>query len=327
MDYHGGWSFFAILTVVLLTSGPVLHGEASDSELSEVRIGFGSSFSARRDVRFYLYTPLNIVDAHVFSVETVDTLMRSFYNSSHPVRVIIHGWYNNASSLVIQGIKDAYLDAGDYNVIGVDWAVGAGESYFRASQYTIAVGLVVADLINQLVRSNLTDMERLHLVGHSLGAHIAGNTGHALKTVQLQVIYGLDPASINFFQDEPDTRLSLDDAAYVEVIHTNTQLSGYPAPLGHVDFYMNYGRKQPGCKTDICSHGRSTEYFIESLTKTTKGFWGVGCNDYNEVKSRTCYNIKQLALMGGEFRQKNVTAGIYTVETLAEPPFAMGYVH
>ncbi|XP_052873226.1 pancreatic lipase-related protein 2-like [Anopheles cruzii] len=316
---------FPILTALVI----ILEGLAADTELSEVRIGFGTSFSARRDARFHLYTPLNPADAHVFAIDTVDTLMRSFYNSSHPVRIIIHGWYNNATSLVIQGIKDAYLRAGAYNVIGVDWGSGAGESYFRAAQYTIAVGLVVADLVNQLVRSNMTDMDRLHLVGHSLGAHIAGNAGHTLKAsqVMLQVIYGLDPASINFFQDEPESRLSTDDAAYVEVVHSNTQLSGYPAPLGHVDFYMNYGRKQPGCKTDVCSHGRSIEYFIESLTNTTKGFWGVSCYDYAEIKSRSCYNIKQQALMGGEYRQKNVTAGVYTVETLSEAPYAMGYVH
>ncbi|XP_053679191.1 pancreatic lipase-related protein 2-like [Anopheles nili] len=317
-----------LLILVAVHIGLVAQGgEVGDIELNEVRIGFGTSFSARRDVRFHLYTVLNRVDAHVFSIDTVDTLMRSFYNSSHPVRIIIHGWFNNATSLVIQGIKDAYLDVGSYNVIGVDWGLGAGDSYFRASQYTIAVGLVVADLVNQLVRSNLTDVERLYLVGHSLGAHVAGNAGHSLKTQQLQVIYGLDPASINFFQDEPDTRLSPDDAAYVEVIHTNTQFSGYPAPLGHVDFYMNYGRKQPGCKTDVCSHGRSTEYFIESLTNATKGFWGVGCNDYSEIKSRTCYNIKQLALMGADYGQKNISAGVYTVETMSEPPYAKGYVH
>ncbi|XP_050091085.1 pancreatic lipase-related protein 2-like [Anopheles aquasalis] len=326
--FHRSGRLVTLLSITLLIVGCAIHiCYAGNGELSEVRIGFGSSFSARRDVRFHLYTPLNTADAHVFSIDTVDTLMRSFYNSSHPVRIIIHGWFNNATSLVIQGIKDAYLSAGSYNVIGVDWGTGASESYFRASQYTIAVGLVVADLINQLVRSNMTTMERLHLVGHSLGAHIAGNTGHSLKTAQLQVIYGLDPASINFFQDEPETRLSPDDAAYVEVIHTNTQFSGYPAPIGHVDFYMNYGRKQPGCKTDVCSHGRSTEFFMESLSNTTKGFWGVACADYNEIKSRSCYNIKQQALMGGEYRQKNVTAGVYTVETLAEAPYAMGYVH
>lgn len=50
------------------------------------RIGFGSNFSAKRDVRFYLYTPLTVNEPHVFSIDTVGTLSRSFFNSSLPLR-------------------------------------------------------------------------------------------------------------------------------------------------------------------------------------------------------------------------------------------------
>ncbi|XP_058827112.1 phospholipase A1 2-like, partial [Topomyia yanbarensis] len=239
--------------------------------------------------------------------------------------IVIHGWMNNYTSLAIQGVKEAYLSKGEYNIIGVDWNKGAAEPYLRASQYTLAVGYVVADLIHRVVRSNMATMDQIHLIGHSLGAHIAGCAGNLVNVGKLKVIVGLDPASINFFEDEPDVRLSPDDAEYVEVIHTSTQFSGYPHPIGLVDFYINYGKKQPGCLTESCSHGRSIEIFIESLSKECKGFWGARCDDYNELKAKTCYNLKRQALLGGDPPRLENEKGIYVVVTSVDPPFALGY--
>ncbi|XP_058467025.1 phospholipase A1-like isoform X1 [Malaya genurostris] len=318
-----------IILVVIVTFGTTLADEPTDRSIltavSTNRIGFGSNFSAKRDVRFYLYTPLTVNEPHVFSIDTVGTLSRTFYNSSLPVRIVIHGWMNNYTSLAIQGIKKAYLSKGEYNVIGVDWNKGAAEPYLRASQYTLAVGYVVADLIHRVVRSSMASMDQIYLVGHSLGAHIAGCAGNLVNIGKIKVIFGLDPASINFFEDEPDVRLSPDDAEYVEVVHTSTQFSGYPHPIGQVDFYINYGKKQPGCLTESCSHGRSIEIFIESLAEQSKGFWGARCDDYNELKAKTCYNLKQQAFLGGDPPRLANEKGIYVVVTSVDPPFALGY--
>ncbi|KAL9703750.1 hypothetical protein quinque_007268 [Culex quinquefasciatus] len=314
-----------VLALTVLVRGVALAEDTTDPAIGSNRIGFAPSFSAKRDVRFYLYTPLTEIESHVFSIENAGSLSRTFYNTSLPLRIIIHGWMNNVTSLAIRGIKDAYLERGDYNVIGVDWNKGAAEPYLRASQYTLAVGYVVADLINRIVRSNMTKMDEIFLIGHSLGAHIAGNAGHLVTVGRVKTIFGLDPASINFFEDEPDTRLSANDAEYVEVIHTNTQFSGYPHPIGQVDLYVNYGKKQPGCLTESCSHGRSIEFFMESLAKDCKGFWGARCDDYNELKTKTCYNLKQQALMGGDPPRYENEKGIYVVVTSVDPPYALGY--
>ncbi|XP_055596131.1 lipase member H-like [Uranotaenia lowii] len=289
------------------------------------RIGFGPQFSAKRDVRFYLFTPLTETEPHVFAIDSVGSLARSFYNRSLPVRIVIHGWMNNYTSLAIRGVKEAYLSRGEYNVIGVDWNKGASEVYFRASQYTLAVGYVVADLIDRMVEAGMATLDQIYLIGHSLGAHIAGNAGRLTSVGKLKAIFGLDPASINFFEDEPETRLSSDDAEYVEVIHTNTQFSGYPHPIGHVDLYLNYGKKQPGCLTEACSHGRSIEYFMESLSPDCKGFWGARCDEYGELKSKTCYNLKQQALLGGDPPRWENEKGIYVVVTAVESPYALGF--
>ena len=46
-------------------------------------------------------------------------------------------------------------------------------------------------------------------------------------------------------------RLSADDAALVDVIHTNAGKLGEGPAIGHIDFYPNGGKEQPGCFFDF----------------------------------------------------------------------------
>ena len=62
---------------------------------------------------------------------------------------------------------------------------------------------------------------------------------------------GLDPASVLFTRDNPELRLNPTDAHFVDVIHTETEVLGVPTEIGHVDFYPNGGRNQPGCNQSL----------------------------------------------------------------------------
>lgn len=108
------------------------------------------------------------------------------------------------------------------------------------------------------------------MIGHSLGAHIAGmsmlqilnliqkisfsnhffhfSAGKKLQTEyrrKLRKIVGLDPAGPLFNIEKPEERLHSNDAIYVETVHTST--IGFFSPLGDVDFYPNGGQMQPQC--------------------------------------------------------------------------------
>lgn len=65
-----------------------------------------------------------------------------------------------------------------------------------------------------------------HIIGHSLGAHIAGYAGEAIITRglgKLGRISGLDPAE-PLFQRMPEfVRLDPGDAEFVDVIHTDAK--------------------------------------------------------------------------------------------------------
>lgn len=43
-------------------------------------------------------------------------------------------------------------------------------------------------------------------------------------------------------------KLDKEDAKFVDVIHTNALEKGKLEAVGHVDFYVNGGMSQPGCK-------------------------------------------------------------------------------
>lgn len=84
---------------------------------------------------------------------------------------------------------------------------------------------------------------------------------------------GLDPAGPNFEYAEAPSRLSPDDADFVDVLHTFTRGSpgrsiGIQKPVGHVDIYPNGGTFQPGCNIGeairvIAERGLGGKYDLE----------------------------------------------------------------
>ena len=137
----------------------------------------------------------------------------------------------------------------------------------------------------------------LHLVGHSLGAHICGVAALELKNRQtswrVSRITGLDPAQPCFRNVRLDLKLDHTDAPFVDVIHTNgrymTRMSlGLSEPMGHVDFYANGGRSQPGCVrvarslSDLLPFKKKGE-FIDKKESTYTYLLVVGYDAYLQV--------------------------------------------
>lgn len=72
-----------------------------------------------------------------------------------------------------------------------------------------------------------------YFIGHSLGAHIAGQAARLLNKagIVVQRITGLDPA-YPCFENNSMLRLNRNDARFVDVIHTNSEPGDNEGNLG-----------------------------------------------------------------------------------------------
>lgn len=153
------------------------------------------------------------------------------------------------------------------------------------------------------------DIEKVVLIGHSLGAHIVGIAGKKMLNHTLPKIVGLDPASPLFSLGNLDRRLAIGDARHVEVIHSNAGYLGLSSPIGNASFYPNGGTAQPGCGWDFfnaCAHSRAYLYYAESIYNPV-GFYGWQCESYEDLTAGKCHVEDALKYhpMGGKFENKS----------------------
>ncbi len=145
----------------------------------------------------------------------------------------------------------AYFTRGEYNIIIVDYSSLVQIPCLNQVEWSPSFcGKCIAQLasyLNNHPRGVTPD--KLHLIGYSIGAHIAGLTANYVTKGKLGRITGLDPTIIFSMGTTGNRSRDLDntDANFVDVIHTAAGVLGQWGPSGHADFYVNGGSSQPGC--------------------------------------------------------------------------------
>lgn len=142
----------------------------------------------------------------------------------------------------------------NHNLFIINWNYAArGVLYPRAVANIPIVASYATRFINdKLLDEAQVDPRRIQLIGHSLGAHLAGFIGKNTKR-KVGRIYGLDPAGPCFGAISgplypSSNRLAPTDAEEVITIQTNTVLLGIDKPLGKHSVFVEGGEVQPGCK-------------------------------------------------------------------------------
>lgn len=100
---------------------------------------------------------------------------------------------------------------------------------------------------------------------------MSGAVGKRVTRGRIANIVALDPAGPLFTIDRPEERLHFTDADYVEVQFTDIGRLGFSQPIGHANFYPNYGklnRYYPICGWMITAfaYSISTQPFFICLT-------------------------------------------------------------
>jgi len=164
----------------------------------------------------------------------------------------------------------------------------------------------------------------LTVIGHSLGAHVAGFTGKNTKNGKIDTIIGLDPALPLYSFDTPTKRLCSTDALYVESLQTNGGELGFLKPIGKGAFYPNGGKSQPGCGLDVsggCAHSRSYMYYAESVK--LNDFPSVKCENYEYAVKKDCGATYSSVRMGA-LSNANMAAGDFYTPVNSKSPYGMG---
>ncbi|KAJ8020395.1 Inactive pancreatic lipase-related protein 1 [Holothuria leucospilota] len=175
---------------------------------------------------FVLNTPANNFD---FEYDVISNLVPGSLESSHfdpslETKILVHGYGESGYSDWITAMGRAFLTVGDYNIIRVDWFKGAFEFYPTATSNGRLVGAEISLLMDNIAavypNTVAANAANYHIIGYSLGAHVAGYAGE--RQPNLARITALDPSSPYFENTATQVRLDETDAAFVDVIHTDT---------------------------------------------------------------------------------------------------------
>ena len=172
--------------------------------------------------KFLLFTRKNRDQHQYLKYNDATGLKNSNFDGNKPTKFVIHGWNTDINKDPWpQNMARNFLDLEDANVIVVDWKNGAAHIHYgKSASDCRVVGAQIAQLFQWLTEQTSADASKLHIVGHSLGAHISGYAGERIPN--LARITGLDPAGPYFANTSKEVRLDETDALFVDAVSFNT---------------------------------------------------------------------------------------------------------
>ncbi|KAH8275908.1 hypothetical protein KR026_012470 [Drosophila bipectinata] len=239
--------------------------------------------------------------------------------------LLVHGYLESGEIPWMLDLAKALLHhepQGKAAVVLIDWGGGASPPYVQAVANIRLVGAITAHVVHMLYEElKLPNLSKVHIIGHSLGAHLSGYAGYHLQRdfgLKMNRITGLDPAAPLFTDTDPIVRLDPTDAHFVDIVHTDANPLmkgglGINMRLGHVDFFPNGGFDNPGCNKKFqdvvksnrkatlfltmqeflgCNHIRSEQYFTESIGSKCP-FLGITCDSFESFKDHKCISCEE----------------------------------
>ncbi|XP_062547945.1 endothelial lipase isoform X1 [Armigeres subalbatus] len=289
--------------------------------------------------KFMFFYGSKFEDHEVFDLSRAeDIIQHPRFDRTKKTVMYFHGYIESPEVESVHVIVDAYQKRNDHNVIILDWTQLVDGNYLlEAVPNCKKFGYKLGSIILAMINSGL-DVDKLHLVGHSLGGQLAGFAGRTVislsdKKIKLKRISALDPAFPPFYPGVLVAHLSEKDAEFVDVIHTDAWLYGAPVSTGTADFWPNNGKTlQPGCPkrnykpltdNDLCSHRRSWWFWAESVAEGSNPcFHSIRCKSWSDFKEGKVDRSGQIVHMGIDCSPE--AKGDYYLQTNGSPPYSKG---
>lgn len=132
------------------------------------------------DIQYILYTRNNPEGIYLPYNDPGGAARYYGADPDNPTIVFLHGFSEIAPGASSIAIKDAYLDTGDYNVILVNWSRLVAFPWYRsATKNARVMGKSLAKFLQKLDHGGLP-INKVHVIGFSLGAAAAGFAGKAM---------------------------------------------------------------------------------------------------------------------------------------------------
>lgn len=307
------------------------NGSVTSSNVIERR-RFVESVSSRCMTSTVMEDPMSLEPSFVLVRPTGETrlpatssaarLMAAGYEPHKPTVLLIHGftqsypdtaWLRHTRALFERHQRLAHC-----NLFIMDWSPASKNAYGQAAAMVSGMGSFLANFLMKLYGELGADRHGIHLIGHSLGAHLAGFAGKRIRP-RIGRITALDPAGPCFgkiLSNSPTDRLSPDDAIEVDVYHYDDDFLGLPGQHGQFDVFVNGGSNQPGAASNVNSmfgamvtmvfrlnrvlsesHTRSTEVSTVALVSQQNNYHcqlvAYECRDYNSFALGECAKCDQ----------------------------------
>ncbi|CAH2037119.1 unnamed protein product, partial [Iphiclides podalirius] len=280
------------------------------------------------DTLVYLYDFKNNVNVSYKIDRFVDGLSGvNNLDSTRKLAFFVPGYKSNINKQTEEKIRQTFRDDFETYLIIIDHSVytsskdGVRDSYERSVMYTyhlgIALGKLLADIHNKGFPSN-----KIHCIGHSLGAQMLGYAGTVYTSITSQKIWritGIDPAGPCFSNSFIEDQIRSGVANYVEVYHCNGGELGTTSVLADTDFFVNNGRKQPGCHEGLipgygaseaakCSHKACVRLWAETV-RHPGWYTAWRCDSYKMFSKGKC--ARNDVTVAGYTNPGNATGAFY----------------
>lgn len=97
------------------------------------------------------------------------------------MKLCIHGWNADAEHVALETVRNSYLKLNSSHLLMADWRDIANMRYVIARELISLVGLRICELLKVFVDQARIGPESIHIVAHSLGAHISTHVGRCFN--------------------------------------------------------------------------------------------------------------------------------------------------